>query len=99
MQIVFEAKKGNRVMRGFRGVAVKSKDNLWWSWRFKCWVPLEVLRDKWSNYGATSTHHIGKDAPKTFKAFLSYLDRHPELKGCEVTLISKWVGYNVTAYL
>ncbi len=92
MKITFEAEHGCRILRNrWMGITTYRKDDqpsLWWCYRTKKWV---TSNEKMPDGG---TSH----APcKSYKAFLRHLRKHPELKGYEVTFVSRYIGYNITA--
>jgi len=72
-KLTYEAPVGLRTNRGFWGVTVMG--NNWFS----------ELTGKWSDsiVGPCSNYD---HQPKTTKAFLRYLRKHPELQGCDVQL-------------
>ncbi len=42
--------------------------------------------------------HSNSSKPiRTFKAFCRFLRRHPELRGRDVTLVNRYVGYDIIA--
>lgn len=92
-KFTFEAENGNRIMKRFRSVTTFRKTDdqefLWWSYKdrvFRTWDG-PVL-------DASSNH---SEPVRSFKAFKRFLRKHPELKGYEVVLCHRYIGYNVTA--
>ena len=79
-KISYDAPKGFRVNRYFWAVTTFS--GLWYCEAFDKWVSGEDAST--SSY---STHH---HKPKTTKAFIRYLNKHPELKGVEVILVCNY---------
>jgi len=88
-QFYFDAPKGTRILSSrFIGITQFSMD-LWWSYEHEKWLPMAERGVK----GACTTVPC-----RSFKAFKSHLRRHPELiYAGEVILVSKFIGYNVTA--
>lgn len=92
----FEQPPGARILSGrFFGVchyghAQEDFVDLWWFDEARRWAPIDELNHKY-----TASSH----APvRSFKAFKRHLRKHPELKQVEeVVLVSKFVGYNITA--
>lgn len=82
MDIKFQAPLGKRILRhGFMGIT--NFDRLWWCYETKRWVE--------EPNGNASTH-----APcKSYKAFLRHIRKHPELKGHEVILVSRFRDYSI----
>lgn len=76
-QITYDAPRGLRTNRGFW--ALTTFGNLWWCEELGIWTDVVP-----KGMGA-STHCHG---PKTTKAFLRYLRKHPELKGHEVIFVN-----------
>lgn len=65
--------------------------DLWWSDKLQKWASLTELQD--NNSDATNGASC-----RSFKAFKRHLRKHPELKQVEeVVLVSRFVGYNITA--
>ena len=60
-------------------------DVCWWNYDQRKWLP--------DPSGACSN----AKGCKTLKAFKRHLRKHPELKGQEVILCSRYVGYDITA--
>jgi hypothetical protein len=89
--ITFEAPKGARVLRHwFMGITTFSIDgnpSLWWCRKTKKWVTGEFLTD-----GGSS--HVDC---RSYRAFLRHLRKHPELKGYEVVLVSRFRDHNIVA--
>jgi len=85
----FQAENGSRAMRQFDVVQIYYKPDqpgLWYYPSKKLWLA-----------GCTDSCQNFDRQPKTFKAFKRYLNKHPELRGYEVVLVSKWAGYDITA--
>lgn len=74
-KLEYEAPAGLRTNRGFWAVFVKGH---WYYRGVKLWA-----EDKPEGY-KQGYSNCDSDGPKTTRAFLSYLRRHPELKGKEV---------------
>lgn len=74
-KLEYEAPAGLRTNRGFWAVEVKG---MWYYQGIKLWAEdtPEGYKDWYSS--------CDSNGPKTTRAFLSYLRRHPELKGQEV---------------
>lgn len=78
-QLKYDAPVGSRVNRGFMWV---NAQDMWFHEKIGQWLP-----DIDMEYGPVSSGHWG---PKTTKAFLRYLRKHPELQTCgEVTLVHR----------
>ena len=82
---------------GFRSVSLSNQDSrLWFYPKFNQWLNDDNRPSE--DYGSYSTHHnVWNGAPKTFKAFKKYVERHPELKGSTVTLVHQYYddrGFN-----
>lgn len=88
-QFEFQAEKGKRLHRYFFG-AITAHTNLWWCMEQRKFVPSETLgKQGASNYSPRI---------RTFKAFKRFLNKHPELKGHEVLLHNRYVGFNIMAH-
>jgi hypothetical protein len=89
IEIEFEAPRGSRILRSrFSGITTFHSDPtapfLWWDG--KQWVDQPVSGS--SNFSGCNS----------YKAFLRHLKKHQEkLKTYEVVLVSRYIGYNVTA--
>lgn len=89
-EIHFEAPMGLRILRSrFTGITTYTREMgapfLWWDG--KRWVDRAVSGS--SNFAPC----------RSYKAFLRHLDRHyEELKGYEVVLVHRYIGFNVTAF-
>jgi hypothetical protein len=92
MNITFEAPKGQRILRGwFMGITVFRNDDqpsLWWCFQTKKWVTANTPTP-----AGASTH---SDC-KSYRAFLRHIRKHPELKGYEVILVSRFRYNNIIA--
>jgi hypothetical protein len=67
---------------------ITTSDGLWWCVKTKCWVD-----DVRKASGPASSH-----APcKSYRAFLRHIRKHPELKGREVILVSRFIDYDIIA--
>lgn len=78
----YDAPKGGRVNRYFWAVTTfDGPCYLWWCEGIKKWV------EKAPKGMSSSTHCHG---PKTTKAFLRYLNKHPELKGHTVVFVNNY---------
>jgi hypothetical protein len=92
MNITFEAPKGQRILRRwFMGITVFRNDDqpsLWWCFQTKKWVTANMMTP-----AGVSTH---SDC-KSYRAFLRHLRKHPELKGYEVILVSRYRDNNIIA--
>jgi hypothetical protein len=72
------------------GITHYSLVDLWWSEHFQKWMP---LKDALTDGGASNTASC-----RSFKAFKRASTKAPELREVgEVTLISRFVGYSITA--
>jgi hypothetical protein len=81
MTISFQAPLGQRALR--RHIMGIASYGLWWCYETKQWVKQPK--------GSASTH-----APcKSYKAFLRHIRKHPELKGHEVVLVSRFRGNDI----
>lgn len=78
-KLTFEAPLGLRSMKGFDSITTCG---MWLNGDTGLWSN-EISKSGWS-----SSHDVGV---KSVKAFIRYLGRHKELKGVEVTLVSR--GY------
>ena len=77
MEITFQAPIGQRILRRYI-MGITTFDGLWWCYETKRWVEEPKCN--------ASTH-----APcKSYKAFLRHIRKHPELKGYEVILVSRF---------
>ena len=83
----FEAPVGTRVLKRFFGVT--NYEDLWFCSELNEWVNIDGVPE---NYGA-STHALCR----SFKAFKRHLRKHPELRGTEVILTSRFMDHNVIA--
>jgi hypothetical protein len=83
----FEAPNGSRMNYDYWGVTVMSGPRSWWGKETRRWYEDAPQSEP------SSTH-----APcRSVKAFRRHLRRHQsELHGCEVVLVSRWRGHNVT---
>lgn len=77
-KITYDAPRGLRVNRYFWAVTTFGA-GLWWCYELNKWVT------DYPKGMSASTHCHG---PKTTKAFLRYLNKHPELKGAEVVFVN-----------
>ena len=84
----FDAPVGTRMMKRFFGATTFQSD-LWYSEVLKKWVPIAEVPDD----SLASTHA----RCNSFKAFKRHLRKHPELRGLEVILASRFMGYDVRA--
>lgn len=91
-RVEFEAPVGLRILRSrFSGITTYTLNPeapyLWWDFDNKRWVDRAVP--------GSSSH-----APcRSYKAFLRHIKKHHEmLKGYEVVLFSRYVGYNISAF-
>lgn len=86
----FEALAGNRFMKRFLcATTFCHEDAAWWCNRSKRFVADgEPLPDG----GRNNSPPI-----RSFKAFKRFLRKHPELRGADVTLVNRYVGYDVKA--
>lgn len=84
----YESPSGQRILEGRRNfIGVTNNIGMWFVFAVNRW------QMKTDGYSA-STH----DARcRGFRAFRRYLRRHPELRGAEVTLVSRFRGNNITA--
>lgn len=80
-EVTYEAPKGKRVNRYFWGVT--AFDGLWFQESTKTWT---------KDPDSSSTYSTHDHSVKTTKAFIKYLDRHPELKGHDVFLVNNYKG-------
>jgi hypothetical protein len=92
MNITFEAPLRQRILRNqFMGITVFRNDDqpsLWWCHATRKWVTITTPMPL-----GGSTH---ADC-KSYKAFLRHLRKHPELKGYEVYLVSRFHDNNIIA--
>jgi hypothetical protein len=92
MNITFEARRGQRILRRwFMGITIFSNDDqpsLWWCNATRKWVPITTPMPL-----GGSTHA----KCKSYRAFLRHLRKHPELKGYEVILVSRFHDHNIIA--
>lgn len=85
MEITFEAPRGQRLLRRYF-MGITTFDGLWWCFETKRWVD-----DVRKASGSASSH-----APcKSYRAFLRHIRKHPELKGREVILVSRFIGNDI----
>lgn len=78
-ELTYSAPKGVRMNRGFWAVTLQGS-GFWYCEDINKWGETDSF-PKGSSY---STHYHG---PKTTKAFLRYLNKHPELRGVEVVFV------------
>lgn len=86
MKITFEAPLGQRFLRRYVWAITtftmnSDQPHLWWSDKKKKWIS--------DTDESCSTHK----PCKSYKAFFRHIRKHPELKGCEVILVS-WIADN-----
>lgn len=86
-QFEFEAPSGDRLMKRFAGVTVPMSGK-WFNYAAKTWQD-STNGERVSNYD---------ERIKSFKAFKRYLRKHPELRGQKITLASRFIGYDISAY-
>ena len=92
-ELHFEAPMGQRILRSrFMGIATfcaEDEPSLWWD------------GERWVHYNAPHEKPLTSRAPcRSYKAFLRHLKKHQEeLRGYEVVLVSRYVGYSITAFL
>lgn len=97
-KLTYDAPYGKRINRYWRVLQVckthPNQEDMWW----------DRKSNKWSTVRQESgTGYVcGKDPrPKSIKAFLRYLIKHPELKGYEVILRNRYYmpdySYHVSA--
>lgn len=77
-QINYDAPRGLRMNRGFW--AITTFGGLWWCEGSKKWL---------ENPPSGEVHSTHCHGPKTTKAFIRYLRKHPELKGHEVIFVHR----------
>lgn len=77
MEITFQAPARQRILRRYI-LGITTFDGLWWCHETKRWVE--------EPKGDASTHALCK----SYKAFLRHIRKHPELKGHEVILVSRF---------
>jgi hypothetical protein len=95
-KLEFDAPKGLRQMRGFDSITISHPEkNFWWFIGPDRWVDVNNKeRPGKGEYEYSCSHHdVWRGAPKTVKAFLRYLRKRPELKGCEVWFVHRGVYY------
>lgn len=80
-EITYNAPKGQRVNRYFWAVTTYS--GLWFEDKTKTWK---------SN--PTDSYCSHDNSVRTTKSFKRYLNKHSELKGVEVLLVSQFRGFN-----
>jgi hypothetical protein len=84
----FEKHKGSRIYSRFIGVSVNNSDNCWWC--KNKWMTIEdayLTKSECSNFAKV----------KTFRAFKRHLKKYG-MKGIKYTLVSRFNGYNISAY-
>lgn len=81
----FDAPVGHRLHKRFWGITNNSAD-LWWSLDERRWMPYEQGKS------LSNMAHC-----RSVRAFKRHLRRHPELAGSEVTLVSRFVGFDIVA--
>ena len=84
---IYEASKGNRLMRYFHSVTSTEKlpGNLWWNYTLGVW----------EEYRLHPKHGYSSHAPcKTFRAYKRMLRKNPELVGRSV-LVNRYGGYDI----
>ena len=93
-ELHFEAPVGLRILRSrFMGITAwktnEDQPSLWWSSSERKWLP----------HGAVTTPASTHAPCGSYKAFLRHLKKHQDqLKGYEVMLVSRYIGFNVTAF-
>ena len=95
MQITFEAPLGQRLLNTYiDSITSRRKTDeqpfLWWCYKTRQWVD-DVK--KLPQGGSTNVRC------RSYKAFLRHLKKHPELKGYQVILMNRYIGYNITVDL
>ncbi len=92
MNITFEAPIGQRIFRSwFMGITVFCNDDqpsLWWCYATHKWLPITTPMP----LGASSHAECN-----SYRAFLRHLRKHPELKGYEVILVSRFHDNDIIA--
>ena len=96
MMLGFKAPMGQRIMNSrFMGITTFTLDRdqspLWWCHKTR----------KWTNSIVDATEGASTHAPcRSYKAFERHLKKHVvELEGYEVILVSRFDGYDVTAWV
>lgn len=107
MEIIFEAPKGTRILRGrrnFCGIHIQWKEGepLWWDRESRRWMTHEQWKRSWltneQGKGRSSAGCTSHAPCRSYKAFLRHLRRHADvLRGHEVTLVSRFLGHSVIA--
>ncbi len=89
----FEAPRGKRLHRYFWCATLMGlhEVDLWW-----CDAENKFLSN---DHPSLKLHSHGSHSKpvRTLKAFKRFLRNHPELQGRRVTLVNRYVGYNVEA--
>lgn len=90
--IEFEAPKGQRFHRYFWNAQIEDDRTpiLWWFDHLNKFAPTDDQLKLYARSNCSKTIH-------TYKAFLSFLDNHPELKGRDIRLVNKYVGQDIYA--
>ena len=102
MKITINAPKGQRTLKQFHWIHIeeRAKDtHIWYQYSNDKWVYHgDEDYDKDSSH--CNHHSIGdKHFPKSYKAFIRYLKKHPELIGCKVVLYSRYEGHFITVQM
>lgn len=89
----FQAPEGKRIQRYFWSCTVRDRrePSMWWVDDLGRWLPCDDPDLKKYCHGSHSK------PIRTLKAFCRFLRRHPELKGRDVALVNRYIGFDVIA--
>jgi hypothetical protein len=87
----FEKHKGARMHSQFFGVCVNDSDKCWWHNNKNYWMTIEQA------IATKSTGYSNFVQVKTFRAFKRHLRKYG-MKGIKYTLVSRFNGYDISAY-
>lgn len=86
----FRAKKGRRLCKEYFGIEVPDSDVCWWIRELKKWATIQEVRESGKSYSNFCRCN-------TVRAFRRHLKWYG-VKGTKYILVSKYVGYDVSAY-
>lgn len=111
MKIKFSKPKGQRILKQLDSISVQDTPNgesYWWEASTEKWVTMvngdenSIHTSEHSNdfFDMYQRYHPSykEKAPKSFKALMKYLKRHPEIckPGYVITASTRFVGHSLT---
>lgn len=109
MKLKYNMPKGQRIRKQFDSIDVLGSNCNWYQYSTGTWTDNEhATYDEHSHH---SSHHsvgtypsrlyptVTEKFPKTEKALIRYLKRHPELKGLRVRVSTRYVGHYLEVQL